>query len=161
MRVGGQGFRRPCSTVLIHKYRPVIRHAQAHFVSNVTIVRFSCASWRIVLSTSPTNSGSKRRHVGSSNRITSGASPAHAQSRHALLLPARQAARITGLFASQPDFGYCSSRASAVASTFGSPFTITGPSMIFSSAVRCGNRLNSENKSRHADAAARINPFAG
>ncbi len=37
----------------------------------MTIVRFSCASWRMVFSTSPTSSGS-RADVGSSNKITSG-----------------------------------------------------------------------------------------
>ena len=35
------------------------------------IVRFSCASWRIVFRTSPTSSGSSA-DVGSSNKITSG-----------------------------------------------------------------------------------------
>lgn len=37
----------------------------------ITIVRFSCASWRIVFRTSPTSSGSSA-DVGSSNKITSG-----------------------------------------------------------------------------------------
>jgi hypothetical protein len=105
LRVSEQAFRWPLlhNPPLIHEDGPVSHIARkAHFMGHDHHRAFSCASWRMVFSTSPTSSGSSAEVGSSKDHVR--AHRQRARNRHALLLPARQTARIAGLFTRQPDF---------------------------------------------------------
>ncbi len=135
-------FAAPCSTIRpwsIKIARSATSRAKLISCVTITIVRFSCASGGLCSGLRPP-ALDPALTLARQTKSPQDALPAHAQSQHAAVhRQTNDVDKLVSLPAS-PTFA-SSSRARAVASSFGSPLTITGPSIMFSSTVRCGNKL--------------------